>query len=440
MSQLAHLPNIAQQIILEYNAKLNAIDDVIKNYKTTIQQTNAAFRVMGEVTTSAMVRDDYINKEIAEHSLTSSAWQAVYKALGLDQVFSANDKKQFEQLLAKNPELTLENLKSVFGDYWDNPRYYLLKGLAEVFCSLDPFYRSHSNFGFGVKGLPKRAILRSFGGWSSWGYERLIDMCQAMKQVQPGLWLGEYVPTEGRTPWRDIIRGASKAWGKNDPFKLEQFGMDVRTFNNGNAHVHFNERALELINDCLHEFYGTVLPDSPEEKPDKKQTSTAVSKDLQFYRTPSDVVCRILDRVHLPGGVFLEPSCGDGAFLDELKKRGYQPYGVEIDYKRAQECLRKGHHVHIGNFLECHMPNNFDAVVMNPPFYGEHYLQHIDKAIECLKPGGTLVAVLPATAWHKHKKLPKGGIWQDLPVGSFRASGTNVNTGYWVYRKQCGSR
>ena len=33
----------------------------------------------------------------------------------------------------------------------------------------------------------------------------------------------------------------------------------------------------------------------------------------------------------------------------------------------------------------------FDAVVMNPPFYGRHYIKHVNHALKFLKPGGVLV-------------------------------------------------
>lgn len=428
-NNLPAYPHTVRDILYEYREKVHNIDAVIENYKRTVQETNAAFRVMGEVTTRALADDSFISRSQAEHSLLSSTWQAIYKTLNLDSVFSANDKKRFEQLLAKPPELTLENLTEAFGKYWENPRYYILKGLAEVFCSLDPFYRSHSNFGFGVKGLPKRVILRGWGTIHGGARDRLIDMINAMLSVDPSFWQGE-----GQNEWRQIV------WNhgfRGESFELPQMGLEVRAFMNGNCHVHFSERALNLINDGLHEFYGAVMPDASEEKPSKKQESTEVSKDLQFYRTPDDVVSKVLDDAYLPkDGFVLEPSCGDGAFLDELRKRGHQAYGVEVSRARARECLAKGHHVHIGNFLEFHAPNEYAAVVMNPPFYGEHYLKHIAKAIECLEPGGTLVAVLPASAWYKHKKLPGGGTWRDLPMGSFRESGTNVNTGYWIYRKK----
>ena len=68
----------------------------------------------------------------------------------------------------------------------------------------------------------------------------------------------------------------------------------------------------------------------------------------------------------------------------------------------------------------------WDAVVMNPPFYGTHYARHVEHALRYLHPNGVLTAILPATARYDHGLL--SGSWEDLPVGAFSASGTNVNT------------
>lgn len=64
---------------------------------------------------------------------------------------------------------------------------------------------------------------------------------------------------------------------------------------------------------------------------------------------------------------------------------------------------------------------------MNPPFYGRHYVKHVQHALRFLKPGGTLVSILPATAHYDHDELK--GEWRDLPVASFADAGTNVPTG-----------
>lgn len=71
----------------------------------------------------------------------------------------------------------------------------------------------------------------------------------------------------------------------------------------------------------------------------------------------------------------------------------------------------------------------FDLVVMNPPFYGRHYEKHVRHALKFLKPRGLLVAILPITARYDHRGLEDlKPLWRDLPVGSFSESGTNINT------------
>jgi type I restriction-modification system DNA methylase subunit len=85
-------------------------------------------------------------------------------------------------------------------------------------------------------------------------------------------------------------------------------------------------------------------------------------------------------------------------------------------------------------------PQNFepyDLVVMNPPFDRERDVDHVTHALEFLKPGGSLFAIMSAgTEFRETRKAVafralverNGGHFRDLPPGSFRASGTNVNT------------
>jgi hypothetical protein len=73
---------------------------------------------------------------------------------------------------------------------------------------------------------------------------------------------------------------------------------------------------------------------------------------------------------------------------------------------------------------------------MNPPFYGRHYAKHVRHAMKFLKPGGKLVAILPATARYDHGELDDlKPDWSDLPLGAFAESGTNVCTTIAVIRK-----
>jgi SAM-dependent methyltransferase len=185
---------------------------------------------------------------------------------------------------------------------------------------------------------------------------------------------------------------------------------------------------------ALAEYYGEVLADCSEEKPSQQRASTAVSKDLQYYPTPKAVVERVVDQLYgLKNQRVLEPSCGCGRFLDALRKAGATVVGIEVDPSRANEARAKGHSVMIANFLETVPTGDYDRVVMNPPFYGKHYAKHVEHALKFLKPDGVLTAILPITARYDHGLLD--GRWDDLPVGSFSESGTNINTTVLTIRK-----
>jgi hypothetical protein len=82
-------------------------------------------------------------------------------------------------------------------------------------------------------------------------------------------------------------------------------------------------------------------------------------------------------------------------------------------------------------------------VVMNPPFNGTHWRKHLDHARKFVKPAdpeqrfgrrgaGCVICILPATAYYDGHLDDLNGQWQDLPVASFAASGTNVPTGFFT--------
>src|SRR5690606_20791532 len=201
--------------------------------------------------------------------------------------------RRFEQSMSDPAPFTMDNLRATFGKYIADPRGSILRGLAEVFCGLDPAYKSHDKVKIGVKGLPKRVILSNVSGYGSWGRERLQNILNALATYQ-GKPLVE---------WAEI-----DALLRDENALKESRGVTLRRFGNGNGHLFFEPDTLLDINRALAEFYGDVLPDAHEERPDKPRASTAVSKDLQYYPTPAEVVERVLDLIDLRGKLVLEPS------------------------------------------------------------------------------------------------------------------------------------
>lgn len=443
MSAVA-LPLTVADIVAEYEDKAASVEHAIADLKDAHNRLNHAATVQGTFI-DRVAQEPYVSPETVRKNLLMSGWRAVYHRLQIDAIASANDKKQFDKALANPPPLTVENAKATFGDYLIRPRFHILRGLAEAFCALDPAYKSHSKVRIGVKGLPKRVVLTNWGGFSStYGRDRFQDMANAMAAVrgQPALEWCEMLDideqhkasSDARLDGRTIKRYMPGR--KDDEYRAPDRGIMVRKFGNGNAHVYFDRDALIAINRGLGEFYGEVLPDAEPEGV-KPSASTAVSKDLQFYWSPPAVVAKALEfagvgwrkdysRGPAPEMRILEPSCGDGRILDEIRERGWQALGFEYHPGRAAECRAKGHSVVTANFLEHPPMAEFDAVIMNPPFYGKHYVQHVRHAYKFLKPGGVLVAILPATARYDHGEL--SGEWQDLPVASFAEAGTNVPT------------
>lgn len=408
-------------LLAEYDGKIAEAAGAVAAFAAATDALNMAGCVAGTYADSIVsVRGPDASQ--VQRNLLKSAWKAAYAHLQIDRLASAADRAGFQRSIERPPPFTLDNLRATFGDYFVRPRFHVLRGLAETFSGLDPAYKSHSKVRIGVKGLPKRVILSNFNGYGSYGRERLRDIVSALAAYR-----GEPVPEHAEFAAVDALHSYFSPRAGEAAVR----DLTVRAFANRNAHVIFSPAALLDINRGLAEFYGEVLPDAEGDEPQQPRASTAVSKDLQYYPTPPAVVDRVLDAVYVrPGDKVLEPSCGCGRFLDGLRKRGVEALGIEVHPQRAAEARAKGHAVRCANFLAEPARPEFDAVVMNPPFYGRHYLKHVRHAAAFLRPGGRLVSVLPATAWYDHGELK--GAWHDLPVGAFADSGTNVPTGYLV--------
>lgn len=446
MTSALALPMTVADIVAEYDGKAAAIEAAIADFDRAFDRLGMAATVQGTFVDSIGSKP-YLHASTLRINLLKSGWKAVFNRLQIDRIASAKDKQLFERTIADPPPLTFENAKATFGDYFERPRFHILRGLAEVFADLDPAYKSHSKVRIGVKGLPKRIILRSWGEYSSgWGVDRFKDICNALAayqgkqpldypeiaEINATLRSGQDAVLDG-----SLVIQPSRS-SDDQPQQAPDRGITVRRFGNGNAHVFFDKGTLLDINRALAEFYGEVLPDAEPEDV-KPSVSTAVSKDLQFYWTPGDAVEAALEfaGVHehtaytRSRGIepfrVLEPSCGDGRMLDGIRQRGHNCLGIEYHPGRASEARAKGHAVVTANFLEQAPVPEFDKVVMNPPFYGRHYIKHVRHALKFLKPGGVLVSILPATAHYDHDELK--GEWRDLPVASFAAAGTNVPTG-----------
>lgn len=425
------------QIVEEYDRKKAAIPATAEAFGEAVRAAEMSCSVGGAYVGSIWHRGSpSLSDSTLESTLLQSAWRHVYAFLNLDKIAPASDRSRFDLAMKDPAPFTFDNIRATFGKYIADPRAHILRGLAECFSGLDPAFKSHDRMKIGVKGLPKRIILSNVTGYGGWGTDRLLDTINALRVLNG----------QARMDWSDPQDADRKPVGKGLRTILDEAkkgdsefdGMTLRRFANGNAHLIFSPDVLLTVNRALSEYYGDVLPDCPEERP-AKATGTAVARDLQFYRTPEAVADELVSRADLRDGArILEPSCGDGAILDALRRYAtknrisLRASGVEYDAARAEVARAKGFGVLTANFLQVQPDPVFDFVLMNPPFYGKHYQKHVEHARKFLKPGGVLYAILPITAVTDHGYIEPGrgwDVWRDLAPGSFSESGTNINTG-----------
>jgi len=172
---------------------------------------------------------------------------------------------------------------------------------------------------------------------------------------------------------------------------------------------------------------------------------TDKAKEFGFFETPRAIVSRLVGLADLyPGITVLEPSAGRGAIMDgcsEVVGRGFV-WGMDILQENYDILSKKYRNVYKGDFLEVTHGNPFlehgyHRVVMNPPFAKQADIDHVNHAWKFVRPGGKLVAVMSAWVTFRSNKTTTdfrdgverlGGELTPLPEGSFKESGTMVNT------------
>ena len=185
---------------------------------------------------------------------------------------------------------------------------------------------------------------------------------------------------------------------------------------------------------------GHIFQSDPRKLWTALETGETVNekKLYQFFETPPEVAKKMIELANIKTGMsVLEPSAGHGAILDYLPK-DIELYIIEIDREKCDVLEGKGYvPVYCIDFLSLKGGiGGFDRIIMNPPFTKGQDADHVLKAYECLNEIGTLVSVMSASVTFNQQKkyqkvrelIEKNGKIIELPVNSFKKSGTKVNT------------
>lgn len=161
--------------------------------------------------------------------------------------------------------------------------------------------------------------------------------------------------------------------------------------------------------------------------------------DFEFFPTPAAIVEMIIDRAQLDAGMsVLEPSCGRGAIIQGLEGiaqvHAIEKMAANYEFLKSLSWLAS---VRQADFLEVEPDFQVDRVLMNPPFSKQADIKHVLHALRFVKPDGLLVAVMASSVTFRTNRLTeefrdlvneRNGRIESLPEGSFKTSGTGVNT------------
>lgn len=172
------------------------------------------------------------------------------------------------------------------------------------------------------------------------------------------------------------------------------------------------------------------------------QISATKTKAQQFgyFPTPFDLGCKVITLADIqPGMTVLEPSAGRGALAYLAAAEGAEVDCVEFMDANFEALINgmKLRSVRHADFLTLEASEKYDRVVMNPPFEKQADIRHVLHALTFLKDGGRLVSIMGAGVAFRTNRLTTefrdlvaehGGSIEPNPEGSFKESGTAVNT------------
>ena len=189
-------------------------------------------------------------------------------------------------------------------------------------------------------------------------------------------------------------------------------------------------RVLIGIGGVLNRFGGMSFDYDPQEAINEIVASGCIPDRVshQYFPTP-EVVARAAIALAQIGDddTVLEPSAGQGGIV-ELLPAPHRAVCVEISKLHCDILRAKGFVTVSADFIEwAARAPLFNVVIMNPPFANGRAVAHVTLAAELVKPGGRLVAILPASMRGKDfLPAPWVHTWSEVFANEFEHTGVNV--------------
>ena len=182
------------------------------------------------------------------------------------------------------------------------------------------------------------------------------------------------------------------------------------------------KRVSAIRKSILKKYYGySHLPTSP--------FNDLVSPLLKYFSPSYEVP-------YVKNGKLLDVGCGNGRYLDGMKKLGWQTYGVEFNASAVEVCKMSGLTVHHGDLFSAHLDSNsFDVINVS------HVIEHVPNPLafftelaRVLKPNGSLVIKTPNSMALGRKLFNTNWYANDVPRHLYLFSYQNL----FVLANNCG--
>lgn len=350
------------------------------------------------------------------------------------------------------PPVTVDNVVATVQAFMGDADMIFRRGVANAFSKLDRRFRSHDGFKIG-----SRVILDWLFSGSRGSYYCHGDKFDTLQDIERAFAVLDGKPGSSFTTaqWKIEQRTRSIRLNKPEQFMVETEYFRIRVFCNGNAHLWMlREDLVAKVNKLLAEYYGEVVADGKtKEDPLRKTSGPLAVRDFDLFPTPAEVADRVIESAGLwrddedPALRVLEPSAGLGNLAMRAIANKCRVDVCELHPDRADGLRRLDG---IGAVYQCDFlklspatTGLYDRVIMNPPFTRERDIDHVNHALSFLKPGGILVAIMSAGTEfretnkaiafrEKVAKMPVDRwdkrVFRDLPEGSFKETGTMINT------------
>lgn len=468
------MERLRDHAILKYGEAFDALDEAKRaGARACISESEAGLAISDKARDALMAgnasvpsyRDDKrTNREIFIDEMTKTTdramWDHIILATDLERLMDRQARDEFRQSLHEDPApATAQNVVATLTSLLGEAQTIFARGVANAFSGLDRRFKSHDGFKIGG-----RIILD--GAFSEWGWNYHRRQDEVLRDVERA-----FCELDGdRQPERaagivgaiDNARGGYGS-GVQYPIVVESEHFRVRIFKNGNAHLWFKRDDLvRKVNRVLADYYGEAIGEGSEVADVSDMGPSyhvTPARNFGLFETNEETAERLFDRAGyqaFEGKTVLEPSAGRGKLADMARSKGAaRVQCVEIQHGLAAELRQKGHAVREGDFLAMTPADlgMFDVVVMNPPFDRGRDCDHVRHALQFLKPGGVLVAIMAAGVEFREDKrttaframiekhtapMERWGPRRDfyeLPAGSFAHAGTMVNTVTLAVRK-----